>query len=169
MKNRILVLAGVAALIIAATVFAVGQGGPGGPHGGPGDMMEHMSRALNLTDAQKTQVKAIMDAERAATEPSRGKIEEIHKQIEATVTSGQFDEAQVRALAGQASQIMTDEMVEHVRAHAKIFALLTPEQRAKAQEMHKQMGPGGPHGPGGPGGPGGGMGHHPPPPPPSAQ
>jgi periplasmic protein CpxP/Spy len=170
MKNRILVLAGVAALIIGATVFAVGQGGPGGPHGGePGDMMEHMSRVLNLTDAQKTQVKAIMDAERAATEPSRGKIEEIHKQIEATVMSGQFDEAQVRALAGQASQIMTDEMVEHVRAHAKIFALLTPEQRAKAQEMHKQMGPGGPHGPGGPGGPGGGMGHHPPPPPPPAQ
>jgi len=176
MKNRILVLASVAALIIAATVFAVGQGGPGGPHGGgPGDMMEHMSRALNLTDAQKAQVKAIMDAERAATESSHGKIEEIHKQIEATITSGQFDEAQVRALAGQAAQIMTDEMVEHVRAHAKIFALLTPEQRAKAQEMHKQMGPGGPHGPGGPGGPhgpggpGGPEGHRPPPPPPPAQ
>jgi len=175
MKNRILVLAGVAALIIAATVFAVAQGGPGHPRdGGPGDMIEHMSRVLNLTDAQKTQVKAIMDAERAATEPSQGKIEEIHKQIEAATANGQFDETQVRALTSQAGQIMADQMVEHIRAHSKIFALLTPEQRTKALEMHKGMGgPGGPHGPGGPmhgpGGPGGPMGHGAPPPPPPGQ
>ncbi|MEO8434323.1 MAG: Spy/CpxP family protein refolding chaperone [Pyrinomonadaceae bacterium] len=157
MKNRILVLAGVAVLVIAATVFAVAQG-PGFPHGGGGgggDMVEHMSRALNLTDAQKTQVKAIMDAERAATEPGRSRMEDVHKQLQATTLNGQFDEAQVRGLAAQASQIMTDQMVEHVRAFTKIFALLTPEQRVKAQEMHKAMGPGG-HGPGGP------MGHRPP-------
>ena len=145
MKNRILVLAGVAALVIAATVFAVAQGIPGHPHGGGrGDMIEHLSRALDLTDAQKTQVKAIVDAERAATEPARARMGEIHKQVEAATLNGQFDEAQVRALATEASQIMTNQMVEHVRAFAKIFALLTPEQRAKAQEMHKRMGPGGP-------------------------
>ena len=161
MKNRILVLAGVAALMVAGTVFAVAQGGHGGPHGGgPGDMMEHMARALNLTDAQKTQVKAIMDAERAATEPSRAKVDEIHKQIQAATAEGQFDEAQIRALASQGAQAMADQMVEHIRAHTKMLALLTPEQRAKALEMHKGMGPGGPHGPGGPGG------HRPPPPPP---
>ena len=161
MKNRILVLAGVAALIIATTVFAVAQGGHGRPHGdGPGDMMEHMSRALNLTEAQKTQVKAIMDAERAATEPSRAKMDEIHKQIEAVMANGQFDEAQIRALASQGAQAMADQMVEHIRAHSKMLALLTPEQRAKALEMHKGMGPGGPHGPGGP------RRHGPPPPPP---
>ena len=161
MKNRILALGGVAALVIAATVFAVAQG-PGFPHGGGGhgDMIEHLSRALNLTDAQKTQVKAILDAERAATEPGRSRMEDIHKQVEAALFSGQFDEAQIRPLATQASQIMTDQMVEHLRAFAKIYALLTPEQRVKAQEMHKGMGPGGPHGPGGP------MGHRPPPPPP---
>jgi Spy/CpxP family protein refolding chaperone len=161
MKNRILVLAGVAALIVAATVFALAQGIPGHPHGdGPGDMIEHMSRALNLTEAQKTQAKAIMDAERAATEPARTRIEEIHKQIEAATANGQFDEAQVRALANQAAQLMADQMVEHIRAHTKLLGLLTPEQRVKALEMHKGMGRGGPHGPGGP------MGHRPPPPPP---
>ena len=161
MKNRIVVLAGVAALFIAATVFAMAQGIPGHPRGdGHGDMVEHLSRALNLTDAQKTQVKAILDAERAATEPGRSQMGEVHKQLQAATVNGQFDEAQVRALAAQASQIMTDQMVEHVRAFTKIFALLTPEQRVKAQELHKAMGAGGPHGPGGP------MGHRPPPPPP---
>src|SRR5687768_15158452 len=155
MKNRIVVLAGVAALVVAATVFAVAQGIPGHPRGdGHGDMVEHLSLALNLTDAQKTQVKAIVDAERATSEPARSRIGEIHKQVEAALFSGQFDEAQIRPLAAQASQLMTDQMVEHVRAFAKIYALLTPEQRVKAQEMHKRMGPGGMHGP---------MGHRPPP------
>ena len=171
MKNRILVLVSIAALIIGATIFAAAQEGrvkgPPPPRGDgppppPPDMLEHISRELNLTDAQKTQVKAILDAERTATDPIQAKSEEIHKQIEATVVNGQFDEAQVRALADQAGQLSADTMVEHIRAHTKIFSILTPEQRVKALEMHKRMGPGGPHGPGGPMG---GPPHGPPPPP----
>ena len=72
MRNRILIIAGIAALVIGAAVFAIGHGfqgpaghgfqGPGGHGRGPGhgDMVEHMARELNLTDAQKEQVKAIM-------------------------------------------------------------------------------------------------------------
>ena len=172
MKNRILVVVSIAALMIGATIFAVAQEGhmegPPRPHGDgppppPEDMMEHISRELNLSDAQKTQAKAILDAERAATDPLEAKSEEIHKQIEATVVNGQFDETQVRALADQAGQLSADMMVEHIRAHTKLFSILTPEQRVKALEMHKRMGgPGGPHGPGGPMG---GPPHGPPPPP----
>jgi Spy/CpxP family protein refolding chaperone len=178
MKNRILMLVSIAALIIGGTIFAVAQEGPvkGPPpqHRGDGppppreDMIEHISRELNLSNTQRTQAKAILDAERAATDPLEAKSEEIHKQIEATVVNGQFDEAQVRALADQAGQLSADMMVEHVRAHSKLFSLLTPEQRTKAIEMHKRMGPGGPHGPGGPMG---GPPHGPPPlpPPPEPQ
>ena len=82
MKNRILVLVSIAALIIGATIFAVAQeghlNGPAkhrgdGPQPPPEDMVEHISRELNLSDAQKTQVKAILDAERAATDPLQAK------------------------------------------------------------------------------------------------
>ncbi|HEY3026971.1 MAG TPA: Spy/CpxP family protein refolding chaperone [Pyrinomonadaceae bacterium] len=174
MKNRILVLASIAALMIGATIFAAAQEGrvkppPPPPRADgpppPEDMLTHISRELNLNDVQKMQVKAIFDAERAATDPLQAKSEEIHKQIEATVVNGQFDEAQVRTLAGQAGQLNADMMVEHIRAHTKIFSILTPEQRVKAMEMHKRMGPGGPHGSGRP------MGGRPngPPPPPEPQ
>jgi periplasmic protein CpxP/Spy len=164
MKKRILVIASIAVLVVAATVFALAQGHPGGPgqkmrgHE-PEEMIEHMSRELNLTDAQKEQAKALFEAQRGIEEERHAKLEAIHKQIEEATANGQFDEATVRPLASQQAQLMTDEMVDHMRLHSKLFALLTTEQRAKASEMMKRHG-----GPGGPGGPG--RHHRPPPPPP---
>jgi protein CpxP len=163
MKKRILVIASIAVLVVAATVFALAQGHPGGMGekmrgpGGPEQMIEHLSRELNLTDAQKEQAKALFEAQRGIEDERHAKLEAIHKQIEAATENGQFDEATLRPLASQQAQLMTDEMIDHMRLHSKLFALLTTEQRAKASEMMKRHG-----GPGGPGGPG----HHGPPPPP---
>jgi protein CpxP len=164
MKKRILVIASVAVLVVAATVFALAQGHPGGQGekmrgpGGPEQMIEHLSRELNLTDAQKEQAKALFEAQRATAEERHKQLEAIHTQIEAATANGQFDEATIRPLASQQAQLMTEEMIDHMRLHSKLFALLTTEQRAKAGEMMKRHG-----GPGGPGGPGR---HGPPPPPP---
>ncbi len=152
MRNRILAIAGIAVLVIGATVLALGHGlqghgrgerrGPGG-HGGPfgPNMVEHLAKALDLTEAQQTQVKAIIDAARAADEPRHAKRDELHKQLEAATANGQFDETQVRAIASQQAQLMADTIVEHERTKSKIFAILTPEQRTKAEEMHKRGGP----------------------------
>jgi len=165
MKNRILIIASIAALVIGATVFAVAHGlqekhERGRGEGPRGDMVEHMSRELNLTDAQKEQVKAIFEAQRLAGEERHAKLEDIHKQIDAATANGQFDETAVRTLANQQAQLMADEIVDHARMHSKIYGLLTAEQRTKADQMMKS----GEHrrGPGGPG-------HHGPPPPPPGQ
>lgn len=153
MRNRLLAIAGIAVLIIGATVFALGHGfqgmqGPGkGGHGrghghrgmGP-DMIEHLSEALSLTSEQKTQVKALFDAAHAAQEPRHAKLQELGKQLEEATANGQFDEARVRSIANEQAQIMADSMVEHERMKSKIYAILTPEQRVKANELHKRMG-----------------------------
>lgn len=149
MKNRIVVIASIAVLVIGATIFAVAQG-PGmqkmremhGRGGGPGhgDMLEHISRALKLTDEQKQQAKTIMESAHSAAAGIHTKLEEVHKQLEAATANGQFDETQVRSLANQQSQLEADMLVEHLRAKSKIFGLLTAEQRVKAEEMHKHMG-----------------------------
>lgn len=147
MRNRILVFAGIAVLVIGATVLALGHGRLGlGQHGkgewhGHGDMLEHMARELNLTDAQKQQVKAIMDAAESSTEGTRTKLDDIGEQLEAATANGQFDETQVRNFANQRAQLEADMMVEHLRAKSKVFSILTAEQRTKAEEMHKRMGP----------------------------
>ena len=144
MKNRILVIAGIAALVIGATVFALAQGHQGLRErmhgGGPQDMVEHLSRELNLTDAQKEQVKTTLEAQRATTEERHAKLAELHKQIEAATANGQFDEAIVRSLANQEAQLKADEMVDHLRLHSKLYSLLTAEQRTKADLMMKKHG-----------------------------
>ena len=160
MKKKILGLAGIAALLIGATVFALaqhpGMGEKMRGHG-HGDMVEHISRELNLTDAQKAQVKTLLDAQQATEEARHTKLEEIHKQIEAATANGQFDENTVRNLASQQAQLMSEQMVDHLRLHSKMYGLLTAEQKVKADQMMKMHG-GRKRGPGGPG-------HHGPPPP----
>lgn len=143
MRNRILGIAGIAVLVISVAFLALGHGfqGPGG-HGkgeGHGDMLEHMSRELNLTDAQKQQVKAVMDSVGPTAEGLHAKLEDVHKQIGAATANGQFDETQVRGLASQQAQLEADLMVEHLRAMSKVYSILTPEQRTKAEAMHKHM------------------------------
>jgi protein CpxP len=162
MRNRIAVFISIA-MLMAGSVFVAAQdkAGAGGGHppmhegrmpppGGEfGPMMiEHMSRALSLTEAQKTEAKAVLDAARPTVEPLMKKQDELHQQLEAATANGQFDEAQVRALATQQAQTMVELTVEHERLKAKLFSLLTPEQRTKAQQM--MHGHGGPPHPGGP-------------------
>jgi protein CpxP len=100
-----------------------------------------MARELNLTDAQKQQVKAIFESTESSAEGIHTKLEDVHKQIDAATANGQFDEAQVRTLANQQAQLEADMLVEHLRAKSKVYSILTPEQRVKAEEMHKHMGP----------------------------
>ncbi len=147
MRNRVFMLIGIVALVAAGTIFALGKGGAvmahfqhgaGGPQQAFGpEMVDHIARELNLTEAQKTQVKTLFEAAQNTFEPLHQKMDEVHKQLESATENGQFDEAQVRALASQQAQLMAEMIVEHERLKSKIFSFLTPEQRTKATEMLK--------------------------------
>ena len=148
MRNRLLLIASAAILVIGATVVALGHGLQGmhgqGPERhagelGPG-MIDHLAKVLGLTADQQTQIKALVTAAQATEEPRHAKLHELRDQLEAATANGQFDEAKVRAIANEQEALMADTMVEHERMKSKIFALLTPEQRTKAEEMHKQYG-----------------------------
>jgi len=154
MTKRLMALAGVAVLIVGATILALGHGFQGQGHGrgehrqGPGpEMVDHMAKALGLTADQTTQIKAIFENVRAGEEARHAKQDELHRQMEAATANGQFDETKVREIANQQAQLMSDQMVEHMRMKAKAYSILTPEQRTKADEMHKGGGPHRRHGP----------------------
>jgi periplasmic protein CpxP/Spy len=138
-----------AALMITGAAFAQhgpggpgghrGPGGPGGP-GGRGSLLGHFSQVLNLTDAQKTQIKQIEDSFKESTKS-------LHEQLAKTgpggpfeaLKDGAFDEAAVRAAAQARANVQVELEVAHARMFSQVYSVLTAEQKAKLAELHKQM------------------------------
>jgi Spy/CpxP family protein refolding chaperone len=113
-----------------------GPGGPGRP-GGPGGIGP-LVHDLNLTDAQKAQVKQIADGFEASTKSLR---EELFKTgggpLEGLADT--FDEASARAAAQARAGIQVELEVAHARMMSQIYALLTAEQKAKLAERRQQF------------------------------
>jgi Spy/CpxP family protein refolding chaperone len=141
------IVAVLAVVLIAATQSRTAScQAPQRPAGGPPPpppplMSEHLARELNLSDEQNAQVKAVFDAEHATVEGLMKKLDDLREQLHAATANGQFDEAQVRTLANQQGQTQADLIVEHERTKAKIYSLLTADQRSKLEQLHERMKP----------------------------
>jgi periplasmic protein CpxP/Spy len=133
-------------IIVAAILMAVAAGlatsalaqHPGmgfGRH--KGWMLKHMAKQLNLTEAQQTQIKGLMADEKTKIKPIKQQLRQNEEAQNANI-NGTFDEAQARAFAGKQAQLMTDLIVEKQRLKSQIFAVLTPEQRQKAQQLMQE-------------------------------
>lgn len=134
-----LMLALAAGLATAVTQSAGVTQGPAGPRGHhSGWMLRRMTRELNLTDAQQTQIKSILQAQKAKTQPIREQLRQNRLSQNNGTTTGAFDEAQTRAFANKQAQLMSDLMVERARTKSQISAVLTPDQRQKAQQLMQQ-------------------------------
>ncbi len=108
-----------------------GHHGKRGHRGGKGMML----RGLDLTDEQKAQVKQIMQTSRENTKSVREQMKANRQQLEAVSENGNFDQAQVQALAAQQGNLHAQMIVEKERVKSQIYQILTPEQKAKAAEM----------------------------------
>jgi periplasmic protein CpxP/Spy len=101
---------------------------------GEGHRMGFFAKALNLTDDQKAQMKAIMQKEHPAMKPLFQEQHQIDQQLRQYV-EGPFDQAKVQALATQKAQIQVQLTVEQTRVHNQLYALLTADQQAKLKQM----------------------------------
>jgi len=98
----------------------------------------HLWKRLHLTDAQKTQIHTIISEERAKMKPLFQQLKAGRDELKALRKSGTFDEAKVRSIAkGQADTII-ELIVTKERIKSKVYAVLTPEQRTKAQELREK-------------------------------
>lgn len=108
----------------------MGRRGPGGP-GGPGGIVPGL-RALDLTEAQRAQVKATMDAHKATFDGQRNTMAAARKALHTAVTAATFDEATVRQKAADVAALEADGAVLRAKVYSEVWALLTPEQQAGA-------------------------------------
>lgn len=104
-----------------------------GMFGGPG--LGFLAHRLDLTDAQRAQSKEILAKERPTLQPLLQQLAQTRHQLRQFEEGGTFDEAQVRAIAGQQAQTLTELTVQKARIEAELVKILTPEQKAKLTQM----------------------------------
>jgi protein CpxP len=111
------------------------------PHSGFGHrkgwMLNHMTKELNLTEAQQTQIKNILADEGTRIKPLMQQLRQ-NEQAQNAKVDGSFDETQVRAFANNQAQIMRDLIIEKQRTKSQIYSVLTPDQRQKALQLIQQ-------------------------------
>ena len=120
----------------------MGPGGPGmrgGPGGGPFGMFGPGLRGLDLTDAQREQVKAIMESHRDEQKAAGDKMMAARKALHEAIAAETFNEAAIRAAAGEVGAAEADAAVLQAKIHGEVFAILTPEQVKKAKELRSEM------------------------------
>ena len=144
------VLAVAGALLLAIAMFAFSQQGrrPQGPPpeggfgGGPGhrhDGLGPLARDLNLTDAQKAQIKTIQESFETSTKALHDQMRSLHESEPDPASAGTFDEAAVRAAAQARANVQIELEVAHARMMSQIFAVLTPEQKAQLAAKRQEF------------------------------
>jgi protein CpxP len=112
----------------------MGRGGPGGPMG----MMAPLGR-LNLTDAQRQQVKSIMDSHQDEVKAVGSRAFEARKALDAAVTADTFDESAIRTASANVATVDADMAVLRARIHGEVWQILTPDQQKQAKEFQTRM------------------------------
>jgi len=106
-----------------------------GWHGGP--RMPFLSQ-LNLSEDQKTQVKAIFDEEHAKIAPLAEKSMQTRHALGEAIHAPTFDESAVRGAAAQAAIVESDLAVERARLASRIRGVLTPDQQKQMDTLRQQ-------------------------------
>ena len=120
-----------------------GPGGRGGRMGGPGGpmgMLPMLARELNITDAQKAQIKTIADSHRDEWKALGDRARTAHEALQHAVTADTVDEGLIRQRSAEVAAVEADMNVARARTHAEVFQLLTPEQKTQAKTLQSTAG-----------------------------
>lgn len=97
-----------------------------------------LARALNLTPAQKEHAKEIHQQARQNAEPLMKQLKANREALAAAVKAN--DVAQIHSLSAQRGNLQGQLLGVRSEARAKVYATLTPEQKAKADQIRERVG-----------------------------
>jgi Spy/CpxP family protein refolding chaperone len=98
---------------------------------------QRMMQALNLTDSQKQQAKAIFQQTRENTKPIVDELKTNRQALSAAIKAN--DVGQIHSLSAKQGKLRGQILAARSEGKAKFYALLTPDQKAKADQMHAQF------------------------------
>src|SRR5579884_3128433 len=157
MKNTLMKVAGLSALATGMIFAQTANGTATAPangehaHNWRGQMQarrahfrERMAKYLGLTADQQQQAKAVFKQAREEAAPVRAQLKQNREALMNAIKSG--NDAQIDQLTRAQAPLVAQ--LSAIRAHAfeKVYASLTPEQKAKADTMRQNfMSRRGPH------------------------
>jgi protein CpxP len=154
MTKRVLIAAGLVAALAGVTIAWAqdpqpgpgieqrgprgrhGRLGPGGP-GGPGPDLLGL-RGIELTDAQREQVRSIMESHQAEFQQVHQKVREAHRTLAEATNADTIDEAAIRTRSAAVATAMADEAILRGKVRAEVFAILTAEQQQQLRERRAE-------------------------------
>jgi Spy/CpxP family protein refolding chaperone len=127
--------------------FGPPPGGPMGPGGrwfgpgpgGPLGLLHMLGPRLNLTDAQRDQLRGIADAHRDEWKALADRSRAVHEALMNAVTADAVNEGLIRAKAADLAAVEADTAVASAYVHAEAWQILTPEQQAQAKQFRAEM------------------------------
>ena len=102
-----------------------------------GQFGARMAAALNLTDAQQTEMKSIFAEARQSSQPVRQQLRQTRQALDAAVKAD--DSAQIQQLSATQGAQMGQLAAIRATANAKMFKILTPEQQQKLSTLKASM------------------------------
>ena len=141
--KRIVIWSGVALLLVAIGIIVARAddrgrhrwGGRGWGHHGP---LGYLAHELNLSDAQKSQIKSMWEAERPTVASLVQELASEGKEMDSVTAQGSLDDSKVQAIAARQGATVAKLLVEKERLKSKIYtSVLNPEQRTKADQLQK--------------------------------
>jgi Spy/CpxP family protein refolding chaperone len=138
MRRNLIGIGMVAALAAGAVLAQTAQSGLAKGRLGLGaNLRQRVIRNLNLTDAQKAQAKTIFQAAKQSGAPIRAKLQENRQAMVAAVKSNDADA--IQQLATAAGVLQGQLMANRASAMAKLYAILTPDQQTKLDQMQAKV------------------------------
>ena len=138
-KSRIFwstMAATLATILAVASLSAQGPGGRPQRGGAPGREFAPlpMLRQLDLTDAQRQQIQALVQ-DRRPDESAMTKLRDLHRDLNAAIFADAPDTAKIEQVKASISEAETAVLAERIDLQLRIAQILTTEQRAKAREL----------------------------------
>src|SRR6185369_14771848 len=144
MKRSVWTAVGAMVLAAAVAIPVIAQppqGGRGPGRGaGPGGPLPIL-RGLDLTDAQKEQIKTLTEQRRTGEDPRRN-LMDLERQLQTAVLADTPDQQKIDELKGSIATASAQALAARIELESRIAQILTPEQRAQAREAVGK-GPGG--------------------------
>lgn len=114
------------------------RGFHGRGHGRHGGGMRGF-RNLDLTDAQKTQLKQIGESSRQNLRPLMEQIRAKRQEIRQANQDGTFNEALVAQKLAEIAPLEAKLQGEQFRVHQQMLSVLTPDQKAKLDQQREEF------------------------------